>query len=84
MQYGACYYDYYAKQGCESSFKDAKGRFNSVYYYKGEPHVSTHAVSIIGWDDFFDKNHFINYDNTHPAHNGAWLVKDSSGEDDEL
>lgn len=84
MQYGACYYDYYAKQGCESSFKDAKGRFNSVYYYKGEPHVSTHAVSIIGWDDFFDKNHFINYDNTHPAHNGAWLVKDSSGEDDEI
>ncbi|MCD1295456.1 hypothetical protein CUJ83_10640 [Methanocella sp. CWC-04] len=36
-----------------------------------------HAVAIVGWDDDFDKNNF----KTAPAGNGAFIIKNSWGED---
>lgn len=34
-----------------------------------------HAVAVIGWDDFYNKNNF----KTTPKENGAWLVRNSWG-----
>ncbi|MBR2547642.1 MAG: hypothetical protein IKF07_05560 [Eubacterium sp.] len=38
---------------------------------------ANHAVTIVGWDDDFDKNSFV--DGKIPEDNGAWLVKNSWG-----
>lgn len=37
-----------------------------------------HEVCIVGWDDDFKKEDFIN----QPAHDGAWLVRNSWGSDE--
>ncbi len=68
MNYGAvnaCFYwnpSYYSKT-------------NFSYYYGGAAGLSNHAITIIGWDDNFNRNYF----DSKPAGNGAWLVKNSWG-----
>ncbi|RAP44264.1 MAG: hypothetical protein BZ136_09000 [Methanosphaera sp. rholeuAM74] len=42
--------------------------------YNDELHTPNHAVSIIGWDDNYDKNNFANT----PPGDGAFLVEDST------
>lgn len=37
---------------------------------------ANHAVTIVGWDDNYSRNNF----NYKPAHNGAWIVKNSYGD----
>ena len=53
--------------------------FNYSYYAHYQPVSSTadpnHSVSIVGWDDSFDKSKF----KTSPPDNGAWLIKNSWG-----
>ena len=44
------------------------------YYYSGSG-SSNHAVTIVGWDDNYDKSKF----STVPPGNGAFIVKNSSG-----
>ncbi|HIH93150.1 TPA: surface layer protein B [Methanosarcina acetivorans] len=44
------------------------------YYYNGSS-ISNHAVSIVGWDDNYDKNNFSGV----PPGNGAFIVKNSWG-----
>ena len=39
-----------------------------------------HAVTIVGWDDNYDKSNFI--EGQQPPENGAWLVKNSWGAED--
>ena len=41
-------------------------------------HKTDHAVSLIGWDDNFDRNKFP--ENARPSSNGAWIVRNSWGE----
>ena len=36
-----------------------------------------HAVTIVGWDDNYKKENFI--DGPKPSRNGAWIVKNSYG-----
>ena len=36
-----------------------------------------HAVTIVGWDDNYDKNNFL----IEPSRNGAWIIKNSWGDD---
>ncbi|MGE5703011.1 MAG: lectin like domain-containing protein [Clostridia bacterium] len=45
-----------------------------AYYYPGTKD-SNHAVTLIGWDDDYDKNNFAN----KPKGNGAFLAKNSWG-----
>lgn len=79
VKFGACYYDYYAKAGCSTLYEDEYGVLNETFFYNGEKHVATHAVSIVGWDDNFDRTKFVKYNGEYPKENGAWLVKDSAG-----
>lgn len=45
--------------------------------YWGNWAFTDHAVTIIGWDDTYDKNNFINV----PSENGAYIVLNSWGEE---
>ncbi len=40
---------------------------------------STHAITIVGWDDDFSSSNFKNTEGKYPEGNGAWLVKNSWG-----
>jgi C1A family cysteine protease len=46
------------------------------YYYAGSS-ISNHAITIVGWDDNYDRYNFANV----PAGNGAFIVKNSWGPD---
>lgn len=54
--------------------------YNGAWYvtknlYKSQKGIN-HAVLIIGWDDEYSKDNFLET----PEHDGAWLVKNSWGE----
>ena len=51
---------------------------NNSAYYQTEYDSTNHAVSIIGWDDNFSKENFVN--GGTPASDGAWLCKNSWSE----
>lgn len=64
-----------------SIYYNAGSYYNSAtysYYYPGEAtcKVSNHAVSIVGWDDNYSKDHF----KSKPSADGAFLIKNSWGE----
>lgn len=46
-------------------------------HYTYEPMDGNHAVCIVGWDDNYPKENFI--EGHQPPENGAWLVKNSWG-----
>ena len=45
-------------------------------YYSMEATVQNHAVTIVGWDDNYSKDNFLDT----PEGNGAWIIKNSWGE----
>ncbi len=55
----------------DSAYYDS---FRASYFYDGS-NYSNHAVTIIGWDDNYDRTRFKNL----PSANGAWLVQNSYG-----
>ncbi len=46
-------------------------------HYTYEPVTSNHAVTIVGWDDNYSKDNFL--EGHQPAADGAWIVKNSWG-----
>ncbi len=46
-------------------------------HYTWEATTSNHSVAIVGWDDDYSKDNFL--DGHKPEHNGAWIVKNSWG-----
>ena len=73
LEYGAASLSYcdagsYGKFGSDGS---------SYYYYCPETYSSNHAVTVVGWDDSIPASAF----KTAPAGDGAWLIKNSWGED---
>lgn len=69
MEYGAVNISYLESGSCRNNV------YNS-FYNASTTEGSGHAVTIVGWDDNFSKTHF----NTQPEGDGAWLVRNSWGE----
>ena len=68
--------------GISTYYSQTTAKYNSntyAYYvppnYKGT--TTGHAIELVGWDDTFSSSKFINT----PEGNGAWLVKNSWGDD---
>ena len=67
---GAMYYDRESAWGFYGA--------DSYTYYDTNRAGSGHAIMIVGWDDNFSKDNFK--DGNKPAHDGAWLVRNSWGD----
>ena len=55
-----------------TSYEDAK---RIAYYYNGPEASPNHSVTIVGWDDNYSRNNFVQ----KPAGDGAFIVKNSWG-----
>lgn len=76
MTYGAVQTSYYSSE----TFLNKGYSSNKIYaQYCPESYASDHAVTIVGWDDDYSKNNFKS--SYRPQNNGAWLVKNSWGDD---
>ncbi|WP_321428516.1 lectin like domain-containing protein [uncultured Methanolobus sp.] len=69
QQYGAVYVDM-------AMFDEAYNSSFYSYYYEGSSIYDGHAVTIVGWDDNYDRNNF----STPAPGNGAFIVKNSWGD----
>ena len=49
------------------------------YYYTDEGSHINHSLVTVGWDDNVPRTNFVNTQGQSPAHNGAWLCKNSWG-----
>ena len=68
MTNGALYADYYSKDACYSQVKD--------YYCADTSAEVNHAILIVGWDDTYSSDHFVDT----PPGDGAWLCRNSWGD----
>ncbi len=50
---------------------------SAAYYAYSDEHKNNHVVALVGWDDNYPKENF----STTPPGNGAWICKNSWGED---
>lgn len=60
--------------------QETEGEFiskNWAHYTYNEEASANHAVTIIGWDDSYPKENFV--EDHNPPADGAWLVKNSWG-----
>ena len=48
---------------------------NTNSYYNPTPHLISHIVTVVGWDDSYSKNNFL----ITPPGDGAWIIKNSWG-----
>ena len=57
---------------------DGNKNFNRKYnaYYNSSKATTNHAITVVGWDDNFSADNF----NTSPGADGAWLCKNSWGD----
>ncbi|MEQ8155637.1 MAG: lectin like domain-containing protein, partial [Clostridiaceae bacterium] len=72
MTYGAIYTTMRWDNNCYNST-------NKTYYKSNKDYIN-HAVTIVGWDENFDRNKFLdNNTGKMPAGNGAFIIKNSWG-----
>lgn len=52
--------------------------YGRSFYNEDSTMEANHAITLIGWDDTYSKNHFIFTDKA-PERNGAWVIQNSWG-----
>ena len=81
MTYGAVAVNYYSDHKDEASYYQRfyydDGTSSVAYFHSNQVIAINHAVTIVGWDDNFSREHFREVN--RPDHDGAWLVKNSWG-----
>ncbi len=79
MEYGALGISYYSSPSVD--YEDLE---HDSYYNSDVEDSTNHAVQVVGWDDDFDRNHFMKEGEVNPAPgDGAWLIKNSWGDESE-
>ena len=72
IRHGALYSSIYLDHSQIETYRQHK-----TYFNKSKGRSTNHDVLIIGWDDDFPLFYF----SPRPSQNGAWIVKDSWGDD---
>lgn len=62
-------------------YDDGNYRTDIPAYWRSTENSNNHAVALIGWDDNYPKENFLESNGQKPKNNGAWLVKNSYGSD---
>ena len=74
MKYGAVVSSMFWDWG-----EDYYNKETHAFYCDYDYNTTNHAITIVGWDDTYSKNNF----NSTPEGDGAWIIKNSWGTDEE-
>ncbi len=77
MNDGALTISYYSTDYVYNDSADCYSDTYNSYYQTSVTEGTNHAVTLVGWDDNFSKSKF---EGAVPAGNGAWICKNSWGE----
>ena len=82
QNYGSIYAGLHGASASTSDFSCYNESTAGKFCDNIEEHPSDHAISIIGWDDNYSINNFA--EDSRPKSNGAWIVRNSWGEKNEI
>ncbi|MBQ6163738.1 MAG: leucine-rich repeat protein, partial [Clostridia bacterium] len=77
LECGCVQASFFADEEKFSFLWGSEGNTSPCTYYYPTNNGTNHAINIIGWDDNFSADDFTQ--NTKPASDGAWLVRNSWG-----
>ena len=63
--------------GIHEGSKCLNNQTGALYCSDSTLHIANHDVLIVGWDDDYNVSNFN--ENSRPTANGAWIIKDSHG-----
>ena len=78
MNYGGIYANVHGADFSGDNKNNYNNLTGALYCKNPETESIDHAVTIIGWDDDYSRDNFN--ENQRPEENGAWIVKNSWGE----
>ena len=82
QDYGAVYAPLHGDSASTTEYSCYNNTTGAKYCNNESEHPANHAVSIIGWDDDYSRDDFC--ENAKPTSNGAWIVRNSWGESNEI
>lgn len=82
QNYGAVYAPLHGASSSSSGYSDCYNNDTGAKYCKSTfGHSPDHAISIIGWDDTYSVENFV--EGSRPSAAGAWIIRNSWGEREE-
>lgn len=78
QNYGSVFASIHGNSSNSSLFDCYYNDTGAKYCDDVESHTPDHAVAIIGWDDNYSTENFA--ENAKPSSNGAWIIRNSWGE----
>ncbi|MBQ6030315.1 MAG: InlB B-repeat-containing protein, partial [Oscillospiraceae bacterium] len=73
MEYGAGFFGYYYN----TSYEGINGAYCYMNTSESDDYGPNHGVTVVGWDDDYSKSNFTG--RSTPTANGAWIIKNSWG-----